>query len=235
MFGVPRRLITDRGTSFTSKEFGKFVSGKAIKHILNAVATPRANGQIERYNRTLVDALTSANHDRPDSEWDLIVPRVQWSLNNTLNKGTGKTPAEALFGVAPTGICDSLMNTVVSEAHQPQNLEQIRSDVHEKITSEQQKQKIRFDKTRKDPNRYKVGDLVRIEKDIYTVPGQSRKLIPKCSGPYKITKIFDNDRYEVQDTPITRKEGRASYTGVYPVDKIHPWLVFANDPLSDSE
>lgn len=48
IFGVPNRIITDRATSFTSKEFKLFVKKYNIQHILNAVATPRANGQVER-------------------------------------------------------------------------------------------------------------------------------------------------------------------------------------------
>lgn len=52
-FGIPTRLITDRGTSFSSKTFQDFVKAYGIKHIQNAVATPRANGQVERFNTTI--------------------------------------------------------------------------------------------------------------------------------------------------------------------------------------
>lgn len=34
------------------------------KHILNSVATPRANGQVERYNRTILASLGSMTHGR---------------------------------------------------------------------------------------------------------------------------------------------------------------------------
>lgn len=56
-FGTPNRLITDRGTCFTSAKFKSFILTLEIQHILNAVATPRANGQVERFNRTVLDAL----------------------------------------------------------------------------------------------------------------------------------------------------------------------------------
>lgn len=39
-FGVPTRLITDQGTSFTSRQFKTFIQSCGIKHVLNAVATP---------------------------------------------------------------------------------------------------------------------------------------------------------------------------------------------------
>ena len=56
VFGVPTRIISDRGTAFTSHTFKNFCQQYGIKHVLNAVATPRANGQCERINRTVLDA-----------------------------------------------------------------------------------------------------------------------------------------------------------------------------------
>lgn len=44
LFGCPSRIISDRGTSFTSENFKVFCTTYGIKHVLNAVATPRANG-----------------------------------------------------------------------------------------------------------------------------------------------------------------------------------------------
>ncbi|KAL0869533.1 hypothetical protein ABMA27_005803 [Loxostege sticticalis] len=89
IFGAPKRLISDRGSSFTSTSFKKFVDETGIKHVLNAVATPRANGQVERYNRTLLEALTAKCIGEPESRWDTHVQEVQWGLNNTHNRGIG--------------------------------------------------------------------------------------------------------------------------------------------------
>lgn len=98
LFGSPKVIISDQGTSFTSAEFKEFSKSVGSKQVLNAVATPRANGQIERYNRTILGSLASMNHDLNESDWDLNLPKLQWSLNNTVNKSTGKTPAEVMFG-----------------------------------------------------------------------------------------------------------------------------------------
>lgn len=237
IFGVPRRLITDRGTSFTSREFTNFVKEKGICHILNAVATPRANGQIERYNRSIVDSLTALNNNRPDNEWDVMIPRVQWGLNNTVNKTTSKTPSEVLFGFTPTGVSDGAMNSVVSANHEFEDRDSIRSEVSERIVQSQKMQKERFDKKRKPAYVYKVGDLVRVEREISNAaPGQSKKLLPKCSGPYRIVEVLENDRYVIEDTPITKKPGKPLYRATFAVDKIHPWLVFSNDLIgSDTD
>lgn len=237
LFGVPRRLITDRGTSFTSHSFEQFTKDKGIIHVLNAVATPRANGQIERYNRSIMDSLTATNEGFPDNEWDLKIPQVQWALNNTINKATGKSPSELLFGVTPTGVSDGPLNAVVAEANKYIDRTQVRADAKEKILEEQKKQKERFDKRRKEAKSYAIGDLVRVERDIGNpVPGQSRKLLHKCSGPYRVVRCLGNDRYEIEDSPITKRPGKPTYRAVFAVDKIHPWLVFSGDPMeSDSD
>lgn len=85
--------------SFTSNSFKVFVTEKGIKHVLNAVATPRANGQVERYNKIILDALTAKCIGIAENKWDEHLSDVQWGINNTFNKGIGCTPAEALFGV----------------------------------------------------------------------------------------------------------------------------------------
>ena len=46
-FGYPRRLVSDGGLAFTSKAFPDFLAGRVIRHVLNAIAIPSANGQVE--------------------------------------------------------------------------------------------------------------------------------------------------------------------------------------------
>ncbi|XP_063366335.1 uncharacterized protein LOC134654795 [Cydia amplana] len=117
---------------------------------------------------------------------------------------------------------NGVMNTVVSEFEQPQDIDKIREEVAQNIEESQKQQKEHFDKSRKKPEIYKVGDLVRVQREARGEPGQSKKLVQKCAGPYRISKVLGNDRYEVEDTPITRKQGAKAYKGTYAVDKLHP-------------
>lgn len=61
--------------------------------------------------------------------------------------------------------------------------------------------------------------------------GQSKKLESKFQGPYRIKKVLKNDRFIIEDTPLTRKGKR--YEGIVAIDKIFPWLSFDNG-LSDN-
>lgn len=75
-----------------------FCDNYGIKHVLNAVATPKANGQCKRYNKTIVQALTTTTAGPDPRYWDAVVKQVQGALNTTYNKSINTTPMEALIG-----------------------------------------------------------------------------------------------------------------------------------------
>ena len=56
-YSKPKRIISDRGTCFTSKTFSEFIDDNDINHNLIAVGTPRTNGQVERFNRDITPML----------------------------------------------------------------------------------------------------------------------------------------------------------------------------------
>lgn len=236
-FGTPTRLITDQGTSFTSKLFKSFVVTAGIKHICNAVATPRANGQVERYNRTILASLGAMNHDQPNGKWDEHLPDLQLGINTTINATTKKTPTELLFGYNVTNPSQGILNEVISDVASGSvtdvDLSKTRSDASELIQIQQEKSKEKFDKHRNTTVVFNEGDLVRVIRAVTGIEGQSKKLEPKCQGPYRIKKVLPNDRFVIEDTPITRKGRR--YESVVAIDKIFPWLTFTRPMSSDDE
>lgn len=234
LFGSPSRLITDRGTSFTSKRFKSFINSVGVKHILNSVATPRANGQVERYNRTILASLGSMTHGKDSKTWDSFLPDVQLGINTTVHDVTKRTPNELLFGRNLGNPSQGILNNIseeISESERSESIEKIRSDASDRIKENQRKNKERFDKHRKTPTKYKEGDLVRVVRAIVVGSGKSKKLESKCQGPYRIKKVLPNDRFLVVDTPLTRK-GK-SYENVVSIDKIYPWMSF-NAPADSS-
>jgi hypothetical protein len=53
-FALPTRLVSDHGSALTSRTFKIFCETYAIRHVLNAVVTPRSSRQCERYNKAIV-------------------------------------------------------------------------------------------------------------------------------------------------------------------------------------
>lgn len=110
-FSVPSRIISDRGTAFTSAKFKEFCVGTGVRHVLNAVACPRANGQAERFNQTILTALSTQNSGKDDRDWDKQLGKIQWGINNTINATTKKSAAELLFGIKFNGPIDNKLAT----------------------------------------------------------------------------------------------------------------------------
>lgn len=134
--------------------------------------------------------------------------------------------------------CENIVNDVICSTNDRisgNDLVNVRNEIGKRVQKQQELAKKNFDKHRKLPTSYKIGDLVRIERALTdkATMGKSKKLMAKFQGPYRIIKILPNDRYLVEDTPITRK-GNKRYENVIAIDKLHPWLNF-NNPISDDD
>lgn len=237
IIGIPKVIISDRGTSFTSATFKKFIVSIGAKHVLNAVATPRANGQIERYNRTILESLAATNHGMDERIWDEKVGRVQWSLNNTKNKSTGKTPAEIVFGFRTVNESEGPIVNALNEArlgisqNEELSRDEIRLLAQESTKRNQEYMKKYFDNTRAPTKFYKVGDLVMIPNHHNPADGKSKKLRPKFRGPFRVTAVLKNDRYEISSI---EGHSKRKYKSVYPSDQLKKWITFSSGHDSDN-
>lgn len=224
VFGAPKRIITDRGRSFTSKRFKDFNDERNIRHHLNAVGMPRGNGQVERYNKTILDSLSTMGADKSDDEWDENVMNIQLGLNNTLNRAITTTPSEALLGYR-TG-----PHNFDSVEHDEDHIDvkKLRKNISDQIATDQLQQKTQFDLHRAKSLNLSVGELVLVKISSIVSTGTSRKLVPKWKGPFKVSKVLENDRYEVVDIPGSRRS-RIPYSGVYAVEHIKRWVTFSDE------
>jgi transposase InsO family protein len=56
-YGLPNRIITDLGSNFNNHQFWEYYENSGIDVRYVSVAHPRANGQVERANGMVLDAL----------------------------------------------------------------------------------------------------------------------------------------------------------------------------------
>lgn len=96
MLGNPKKVITDRGTAFTSQEFRKFLEERKINHTLIAVAAPWANGLVEGVNRFLKSSFSKLIDELQD--WYENLDTVQYVLNNTYHSSLKSSPSKLLLG-----------------------------------------------------------------------------------------------------------------------------------------
>nr|XP_033333276.1 uncharacterized protein LOC117224434 [Megalopta genalis] len=194
-----------------------------MKHVLNAVATPRANGQCERLNRTLLSSLAATCAGEAEDKWDDKVKQVQSAINCTTNRTTRKSPTQLLFGFKPRSLAGAKLLAEIQDTLDQLDLQEMRGAAKAATDADQERQKKRFDAKRYAPPKYAVGDVVMVAAK-HGATGESRKLLPVAKGPFKVTAVLPNDRYEVLDLRDMRKS-RNSRT-VVAVDSMKPWVTF---------
>ncbi|GFY42006.1 transposon Tf2-6 polyprotein [Trichonephila inaurata madagascariensis] len=196
-FGNPVRIITDRGSAFTSKLFNYYCTEENIQHLQIATGIPRGNRQVERIHRTLIPVLTKLSLD-DSTKWYKYVDRLQRILNSTICRSTKWTPFELLIGTNMRNkedirIRDLLLEEMADELQKQREF--LRNDAKKNIETIQSENRKTYRKRRKIAPMYKEGDLVAIQRTQF---GTGLKLRPKFLGPYKITKVNSRDRYEVE-------------------------------------
>lgn len=212
-YSAPIRIVSDRATCFTSKQFTKFLKERNICHVLNATASPQSNGQVERFNRTLIPMLAKLVEHDDNKNWDSVLEEAEFAFNNTLNRVINSTPSKALFGVNQKRSNDKLEESISEINLDKRNLKEIRQNIVSHTKHSQLKSKIYADSKRVPAHLYKLGDIVLI-KNTVTEAGVNQKLLPKFKGPYIVTKVLPNERYEVQDIE-GQKLSNKSFKGVY--------------------
>jgi hypothetical protein len=229
LFGFPKRLVSDRGTAFSSGIFAEYMKENQIKHIKTAVASPWANGIVERVNRFLRSTLAKVAEDT--SEWKSILGKIQFVINNTLNKAVGSTPSKILLGYEQNRKSDKDLRDFLDEIRNiDRNIEAERSknqDAAREINRHlQEYNKRKYDEHHKKCTKYAVGDLVLI-KSLHSKPGVNQKLVPKFKGPYRIKAVLNKNRYVVTDIPGYNLSSKPFNTILSP-DKIKPWIRVEN-------
>ncbi|XP_062511800.1 uncharacterized protein K02A2.6-like [Corticium candelabrum] len=94
-YGIPRSIRTDNGPQFIASEFTAFLNELGIQHRRNTPLWPRANGEVERQNRTLLKAIKVANLEQ--KPWRVELQRFLLAYRSTPHSTTGVSPAELLF------------------------------------------------------------------------------------------------------------------------------------------
>jgi IS30 family transposase len=62
-YRLPHRIITDLGSNFNNHQFWEYCENSRIDVRYVSIAHPRANGQVERTNGMVLDALKKRLHD----------------------------------------------------------------------------------------------------------------------------------------------------------------------------
>lgn len=89
-FGTPKVVIMDSGTNFHNSSVCKFLDEWQIQYHFITPDIHRANGQVERYMRTIMNLLRIETRLR--AEWPSVLWKIELVLNTTIQKTTNTSP-----------------------------------------------------------------------------------------------------------------------------------------------
>jgi transposase InsO family protein len=97
LHGVPKKIVSDRGTQFTSHISQQLQEALGTHLKFNSAYHPQTDGQTKRTNQILEDILRAcALQDK--SGWDKKLPYAEFSYNNSHQASLKMSLFQALYG-----------------------------------------------------------------------------------------------------------------------------------------
>eukprot|EP00057_Strongylocentrotus_purpuratus_P009803 XP_011664277.1 PREDICTED: uncharacterized protein LOC105438300 [Strongylocentrotus purpuratus] len=203
-FGYPFAVFTDQGRNFESKLFKGVCKVLLIHKAKTTPYRPSGNGQVERYNRTLMDAVR-CYVGRNQNEWDKYLPQISGALRATVNRNTGYTANRLMLGREvnqPAHLMYPLPrgNLTLDREEYLSKLVRATQAAHEaaraNLQSAQKRMKRDYD-VHSFRRQFNEGDPVYVL-DTAQVKGRCKKLSSPWKGPGRVVKRLTPDLYRVE-------------------------------------
>ena len=95
IFGYPRKITSDNGKQFRSKEYLDYLDSHDIQPRVVTPYWPSANGEVERFNRTLGKAIRCAHVNKRN--WKTELDKFLSQYRTTPHSVTQIAPADIMF------------------------------------------------------------------------------------------------------------------------------------------
>jgi hypothetical protein len=201
LHGVPKKIVSDRGSQFTSRYWKKLHECLDRRLNFSSAYHPQTDGQIERTNQVLEDKLRACALKHGGS-WDKSLPYAVFSYNNSYQASLKMSPFEALYGRK----CRTPLywnQTGERQFFGPEIIQEAEEQVHqirENLRTAQSRQKS-YAGTRRRLLEFKEGDHVYLK--VSPIRGMRRfkvkgKLSPRFIGPFLILKRVGVVAYQLE-------------------------------------
>ncbi|GKD11908.1 reverse transcriptase domain-containing protein [Tanacetum coccineum] len=96
-FGIPKALISDKGTHFCNRQMEKILKKYGVHHRIATTYHPQTCGQVENTNRALKRILEKTVKDNP-SVWSRKLDDALWAFRTAYKTPIGTTLYRLLYG-----------------------------------------------------------------------------------------------------------------------------------------
>lgn len=202
-FGAAKQLISDRGTEFVNNVVKDINDLLEVRHKTTSAYHPQADGQTERFMRTLSSLIIKFIAEKDQSDWDAHLKQFQFAYNTSTHSTTGYSPFFALHAYEPNAPADveidnqALSSSVLSSTE----IISIREFIKEKGKEMQQAMKQRYDQNKVIKEFFPLDKILiyRPSKEI----GNAAKITP-CQHKAVVLSQVNPNNYRVQFTETDR-------------------------------
>ena len=202
--GVPKEILTDMGSQFTSalmKEVSRLLS---FKQLVTSPYHPICNGLVERFNGTLKKMLTRMCAERP-KDWDKYIDPLLFAYREVPQESLGFSPFELIYGWPVRGPMQVLRELWTKDIEDPrvrttyQYVLDLRERLESTVSLAQQNLQNMSKKYKKYYNRksrrrhLKVGNKV-----LVLLPTKTNKLLMSWKGPYEVVEKLSVLDYRIK-------------------------------------
>jgi len=205
--GLPRTIVSDRGTQFTSKLWQRLCQRLGISTKLSTAFHPETDGQSENSNQILEQYLRSYVNYLQD-DWVNWLPMAEFAVNNHKSESTGVSPFYAVNGQHPLMGHEPPQPTRRLLARQQldvaaadkfaEGMKELTDYLHAEMKLAQARYAEQADKSRSPAPIFKKGDKVWLDTRNLKIERPSKKLSERYIGPYPVTEIISPAAYRLE-------------------------------------
>ena len=193
-FGLPDRIITDRGPQFDSDFFQELCKALDIKSNMTTAFHPQANGGTERVNCEIQLYLSVYCINYPTS-WPSALKKAEFVYNNRPHADRSQTPFQLMYGENPKAIPETFSyHEKPTSEQQLRQLDQWRKDAL--IAHEYARQKMK-EKIKSTYKPLAKGQKVWLEGRNLAL-GYNKKITTKREGPFEILEVYPPVNYKLK-------------------------------------
>lgn len=197
-YGAPSGIVSDRGPVFTSAFWTDLCYLSKVKRRLSTAFHPQTDGQSERTIQTVSHYLRCYTGS-VQGNWPKLLKSAQYVINNSRNATTGTTPTRLLFSFDPElRFDDEDVVTIRAPGALARiaQLREARKEMKEHWQTAVEAQ-TKYYNQKHLPIKFKRGDLVKLSTRNLKFRGQSKKLLPRFIGPFRVLDRIGTQAYRL--------------------------------------
>ena len=193
-FGLPDKIISDRGPQFASKAFVELLKLLGVKSALSTAYHPQTDGTTERVNQEIEAYLSIYCASHPE-EWPQALHTLEFTHNNRRHADRQHTPFELMFGESPVAIPLSYENTKYPAMED--RMKVLLRNREEALAAHELARSRMADRRKSTFVPFTKGDQVWLDsRNLKTI--YHKKMKPKREGPFLITEVLGPVTYRLQ-------------------------------------